>query len=81
MAALRVALQVPSQLVTCSTLVREVGLLAELLAPIASAGPKLGATFRKALTDMFCGATQVRRATDAWRQAARTLPRPSAAVH
>jgi hypothetical protein len=46
--------------VTASSLVREVGLLAELLAPIASAGPKLGATFRKALTDMFCGATQVR---------------------
>jgi hypothetical protein len=51
---------VPSQLVTASILVREVGLLAELLAPIASAGPKLGGTFKKALTDMFCGATQVR---------------------
>jgi hypothetical protein len=53
------SLQVPSQLVTCSSLVREVGLLAELLAPIAAAGPKLGPTFRKALTDMFCAATQV----------------------
>jgi hypothetical protein len=57
-----VALQVPSQLVTCSSLVREVALLAELLAPLAGAGPKLGATFRKALTDMFCAATQVGQA-------------------
>lgn len=56
--ALRVLLcvQVPSQLVTCSTLVREVSLLAEMLAPIAT--PKLSATFKKALTDMFTAASQ-----------------------
>lgn len=53
--------QVPSQLVACSSLVREVGLLAEVLAPLAGVAPKLGATFRAALTAMFCAASQVRR--------------------
>lgn len=52
------AVQVPSQLVACSSLVREVGLLAEVLAPLAGAAPKLGATFRAALTAVFCAASQ-----------------------
>ncbi len=42
---------------TGTTLCKEVALLAELLAPIAS--PKLAATFKKALTDLFVAATKV----------------------
>eukprot|EP00878_Enallax_costatus_P013401 GHUV01014013.1.p1 GENE.GHUV01014013.1~~GHUV01014013.1.p1 ORF type:complete len:422 (+),score=154.88 GHUV01014013.1:285-1550(+) len=51
----KAAVQVPS-LLTGTSLCREVAMLAELLAPIAN--PKLAATFRKALTDIFTAATQ-----------------------
>lgn len=51
-----VPVQIPS-LLTGTSLCKEVAMLAELLVPIAN--PKLAATFRKALTDMFSAATQV----------------------
>ncbi|KAF8071388.1 EXO84A [Scenedesmus sp. PABB004] len=49
------AVRVPP-LVSGASLAKEVGMLAELLAPIAT--PQLAATLRKALTDVFAAATQ-----------------------
>jgi hypothetical protein len=46
-----------SGLLVVSSLAKEVALLSELLAPIAT--PKLAATFKKALLDLFHAATQV----------------------